>query len=116
MWFWILLMIWLASVACIPHMLLLNKRPTATLAWLWAMLLFPGFGAALYLAIGSERVKRRRRTRRQGFRAKDRLASARAGTAQDAETQANEQKLAPDDRALLNGLGKITQLPLATAS
>ena len=52
MGFWILLTIWLASVACIPHMLLLNKRPTATLAWLWAILLIPGLGAALYLAIG----------------------------------------------------------------
>ncbi len=116
MWFWILLTIWLASVACIPHMLLLNKRPTATLAWLWAMLLIPGFGAALYLAIGSERVKRRRRTRRQGFRAKDRLASARDDAAQAAESLAKEQKLAPPDQVLLQGLGKITQLPLATAS
>jgi cardiolipin synthase len=116
MWFWILLTIWLASVACIPHMLLLNKRPTATLAWLWAMLLFPGVGAALYLAIGSERVKRRRRTQRQGFRAKERLSSARKGTAHEAEILAREQKLRADEQALLSGLGRITQLPLATAS
>src|ERR1700761_4689961 len=103
MWFWILLTIWLASVACIPHMLLLNKRPTATLAWLWAMLLFPGVGAALYLAIGSERVKRRRRDRRKGFRAKNRLASARKDAAQEAHLLAQEQKLAPADQALLHG-------------
>jgi cardiolipin synthase len=116
MGYWILLIFWLAGWTCIPHMLLLNKRPTATLAWLWAILLIPVFGAGLYLAIGSERVKRNRRSKRQGFRAKDHLASGRKGTAQSAELLAREQKLEPDDRALLAGLGKITQLPLATAS
>jgi cardiolipin synthase len=82
MGYWILLIVWLAGWTCIPHMLLLNKRPTATLAWLWAILLIPVFGAGLYLAIGSERVKRNRRSRRKGFRAKDHLASGRKGTAQ----------------------------------
>ncbi len=37
-----------------------NKSPNATLAWLWALLLFPFFGAMFYLLIGSERVARRR--------------------------------------------------------
>ncbi len=37
-----------------------NKSPNATLAWLWALLLFPFLGAMFYLLIGSERVARRR--------------------------------------------------------
>lgn len=37
-----------------------TKSPSATLAWLWALLLFPVFGALLYMLIGSERVARRR--------------------------------------------------------
>lgn len=41
MWEWILEGFWVVGLLCIPHLLLLNKRPTATLAWLWAILLFP---------------------------------------------------------------------------
>jgi cardiolipin synthase len=44
---WLLFMVWLAGWSCIPHLLLLNKRPTATLAWLWAILLFPAIGPIL---------------------------------------------------------------------
>jgi cardiolipin synthase len=66
--------LWLFSLACIPHLLLLNKRPTATLAWLWALLLFPGIGAVFYLAVGTERVKRRRKRRQRSFRRQRRLA------------------------------------------
>ena len=36
------------------------KSPPATLAWLWALLLFPIVGAVFYLLIGSERVVRSR--------------------------------------------------------
>ncbi len=66
----LLVIVWGFSFACIPHLLLLNKRPTATLAWLWALLLFPGVGALLYLAVGTERVRRRRRQRQRSFRRK----------------------------------------------
>lgn len=116
MWVWIFFSLWLASWLCIPHLLLLNKRPTATLAWLWAIFLFPIVGALLYLAIGSEQVKQRRKERTEDFRAKDRLASARSGTAKNAALLSEEKKLSPDDRALLKGLSTITQLPPATAS
>ena len=45
----------------LPHLLSQRtKSPNATLAWLWAILLFPGLGGLLYLLIGSERVKRQR--------------------------------------------------------
>ena len=116
MWLGLLIAVWVASWACIPHLLLLNKRPTATLAWLWAILLFPVFGAGLYLAIGSERVKRQRRRRRQAFRADDRMVSGRDDTEEAAAQQIEETSLTPEERARLHALSKITQLPLATAS
>jgi cardiolipin synthase A/B len=71
-----LAILWGISFACIPHLLLLNKRPTATLAWLWALLLFPGLGALLYLAVGTERVRRRRKRRQRSFRRKKGLADS----------------------------------------
>ena len=51
----------------IPHLLGLRKRPAATLAWLWGILLFPYLGALLYWAIGTDRFKRKRLRRRQEF-------------------------------------------------
>ncbi len=51
----------LLQLALIPRLLAQRcKSPNATLAWLWALLLFPGVGAFFYLLIGSERVARRR--------------------------------------------------------
>jgi cardiolipin synthase len=116
MWVWILLVLWLSSWLCIPHLLLLNKRPTATLAWLWAILLFPVVGAGLYLAIGSEQVARRRQERGEDFRASEPLTTARANTARDAASLEEEKALGENDRLLLRGLSTITRLPLATAS
>jgi cardiolipin synthase len=116
MWLWFIGAVWLGSWLCIPHLLLLNKRPTATLAWLWAILLFPVVGAGLYLAIGSERVQRLRQDRKEKFRAQDRLASARDGTAETSAILAREKSLDVSDRALLQGLAFMTQMPLATAS
>ncbi len=47
--------------ALVPHLLAQrNKSPNATLAWLWAILLFPVVGGVAYFLMGSERVYRRR--------------------------------------------------------
>ena len=47
--------------ALIPHLLAQRcKPPGSTLAWLWALLLFPGIGAIFYILIGNERVPRKR--------------------------------------------------------
>ena len=116
MWVWILLALWLTSWLCIPHLLLLNKRPTATLAWLWAILLFPVVGAGLYLAIGSEQVARRRQEKGEDFRAKKRLKDEQAETAEGVAGLKKEKALDESDQLLLQGLSAITQLPLATAS
>jgi len=56
---------WIVSLVTIPFILLSNKRPAGVLAWLWAVLLFPYFGAFCYLVFGSERVYRRHLRRRR---------------------------------------------------
>jgi cardiolipin synthase len=116
MWLWIVAALWVGSWFCIPHLLLLNKRPTATLAWLWAILLFPIVGAGLYLAIGSERVRRLRKERREEFIAQDQLASGRAGATEASLALSGDKEIDPDAHALLKSLENITRLPLATVS
>jgi cardiolipin synthase len=111
MWFWwILDCAWVLGLLCIPHLLLLNKRPTATLAWLWAILLFPVIGPALYLMIGSERIKRARIRRRRSFRGKGRFAAA-----EGRHGGAEVEPLSPEAQRLFRGLSAITQLPMTTA-
>ena len=49
-----------ATWAFIPHLLLLKKRPSATLAWLWAIMFIPFVGPFVYFFFGTDRLKRRR--------------------------------------------------------
>ena len=114
MWVWILAGLWAASWLCIPHLLLLNKRPTATLAWLWAIFLFPVVGAALYLAIGSERVARRRQERGEDFRAQGDRIGVHALVSRAASPLI--EKLSADDRLLLRGFVGHYPITPATAS
>ncbi len=113
MWFWLLVLVWAAGPACIPHLLLLNKRPTATLAWLWALLLFPFFGTVLYLMIGSEQVKRRRMNRRVEFRQKNQWFSARSHAG---KAWSKKKSIAIKAQTLFDTLSNITQLPVCTVS
>ena len=55
------------SLLTIPHLLFRKKHPAATLAWLWAIILFPLAGAFFYLLIGTDRLKRKRLHRRASF-------------------------------------------------
>ncbi len=94
---------WLA----IPHVLLAGKRPAATLAWVWSILLFPYLGAIAYFAFGADRIKRRR-LRRIAHRAiPEHDQSPRASSALEAA--------APQIQALLKGLVNINRIPLSTA-
>jgi cardiolipin synthase len=94
---------WLA----IPHVLLARKRPAATLAWVWSILLFPYLGAAVYYAIGSDRIKRKRlkRVARKPVPEQGESPHARTGLL----------SAAPEDKALLTGLTNINRIPLSTA-
>jgi cardiolipin synthase len=103
----VLVLLWVFSFACIPHLLLLNKRPTATLAWLWALFLFPGIGAVFYLAVGTERVKRRRRRRQRSFRRQRSLA----GEVSPAESTLDHLIEDSPVRDLLKTTSRIIGLP-----
>lgn len=64
---WSLLYVALA-VWLIPYIILQRKEPAATIAWIFAILFIPVLGAVLYLAIGSDRMARRARKRRERTR------------------------------------------------
>lgn len=64
---WSLLYVVLA-VWLIPYILLQRKEPAATIAWIYAILFIPVLGAVAYLAIGSDRMARRARRRRERTR------------------------------------------------
>ena len=65
-----LLFFYLLSWSAIPHLLLLDKRPAATLSWLLALLFFPP-SLFLYLLIGTDRLRRQRLARFRDSVAKD---------------------------------------------
>ncbi len=85
------------------HLLWLRKRPAATLAWAWGILLFPYLGSLLYWAIGTERLRRKRIRRRAGFQ------SFRAGrrSAQMAEAEA---LMAPQDIAFARLIARLNDI------
>jgi cardiolipin synthase len=104
---WVLIVGYLASVAALPHVLLAKKRPVATLAWVWFILLVPFFGIAAYFAFGADRMKRRRlrRAARTNFPAHGESDEAKALLAEQREPV----------RHLLRSLAVINQVPPATA-
>lgn len=51
---------YLLTWGTIPHILLRNKPPASTLAWIWAVLLFPYAGPVFYFVFGTDRLVRQR--------------------------------------------------------
>ncbi len=111
----LLLVCYFATWGFIPHLLLLKKRPSATLAWLWAILFIPLLGAAAYFAIGTHRLKRRRLKRRHLFSARTSRHSVPAGTTDEASA-ALLQELPRHDRQFLQLISRINQLPPSSAA
>jgi cardiolipin synthase len=111
----LLLVGYLATWGFIPHLLLLKKRPAATLAWLWAIVFIPFLGALAYFAIGTDRLKRRRLKRRSLFSARASRQPVPAGTTDDATT-ALVRQLPRRERQFLQLLSRITQLPVSSAA
>lgn len=109
----VLLLCYLASWAFIPHLLLLKKRPAATLAWLWAILFIPLLGAAAYFLIGTDRLKRLRLKRRNLFSARTSRQRAPAGTTDEA-TGRLLATLPRRDRQFLQLLSRINQVPVSS--
>jgi cardiolipin synthase len=110
----VLLLCYCATWATIPHLLLLKKRPTATLAWLWAILFIPFLGSLFYCLFGTDRLKRRRLKHRSRFSAQP-SGQRTPASATDASTAALIQILPDRDRCFLQLLSRINQLPVSSA-
>jgi cardiolipin synthase len=110
-----LLLCYFATWAFIPHLLLLKKRPSATLAWLWAIVFIPFVGALAYVAIGTDRLKRRRLRRRQLHSTRSLRHAALAGAPEEA-TAALVARLSTPERQFLQLISRINQLPPSSAA
>ncbi|WP_414660605.1 cardiolipin synthase [Horticoccus sp. 23ND18S-11] len=110
----VLLVCYFAGWALIPHLLLLKKRPTATLAWLWAIIFIPIVGALAYLAIGTDRLKRRRLKRRNLFSARSSRQRSPVGSTDEGTNQLLHG-LPRRDRQFLQLVSRINQLSVSSA-
>jgi cardiolipin synthase len=110
-----LLIGYFATWGFIPPLLLLKKRPTATLAWLWAIVFIPFLGALAYFAIGTDRLKRQRLKRRNLFSARASRQPVPASSTDDA-TARLLQGLPRPDRQFLQLLSRINQLPVSSTT
>jgi cardiolipin synthase len=84
--------VWLSYLltwAVIPHVLLRNKPPVSTLAWIWAVILFPYIGPLFYFIFGTERIERKK------LRASKEMAASGAR---------EERKITARTRQLVDGL------------
>ena len=110
----IFLLCYFGTWAFIPHLLLLKKRPSATLAWLWAIIFIPLLGAAVYFAIGTDRLKRLRLKRRNIFSARDSRLQVPSEATDEASTTL-VQTLPRRAQQFLRMLSRINQLPMSSA-
>ena len=110
----LLLAVYFAPWAFLPHLLLLKKRPAATLAWLWAIVFIPYVGALAYFALGTDRLKRRRLRRRSLYSARSTRSSA-PETTTDPATARMLERVSMRDRQFFQLLSRINQLPVSSA-
>jgi cardiolipin synthase len=110
----VLVLCYFATWTTVPHLLLLKKRPTATLAWLWAILFMPFVGALFYCLFGTDRLKRRRLKHRTRFSARPSGQRVPA-SATDEATAALIEGLPARDRRFLQLLSRLNQLPVSSA-
>lgn len=81
---------YLLSWGLIPFILVRNKPPVSTLAWVWSVILFPYVGPIAFLVFGTDRVVRKR---------------LRAGRELSAASARGEKQITPKTRALMEELG-----------
>ena len=80
---------YLLSWGLIPFILLRNKPPVSTLAWVWSVILFPYVGPIAFLVFGTDRVVRKR---------------LRAGREMSAAASRGEKQITPKTRELMDDL------------
>jgi len=97
--------------ATIPHILTRNKPPASTLAWVWAVILFPYVGPLFYFAFGTDRLVRQklRATRRMD------AAGARGERRINADTRAVLENLPVEERANIELLSELNEYAVSCA-
>lgn len=102
---------YLLTWAVIPHVLLRNKPPVSTLAWIWAVILFPYIGPLFYFFFGTERIERKK------LRANREMAAT--GVREERKITAATRELVdalPDDqRTGLELLSEINEFAISSA-
>lgn len=102
---------YLLTWTVIPHVLLRNKPPVSTLAWIWAVILFPFLGPFFYLIFGTERIQRKK------LRASQEMAAS--GTREErkitARTRALVDSLPDTERASVELLSRINEFAISSA-
>jgi cardiolipin synthase len=94
----------------IPHIFLRNKPPVSTLAWIWAVILFPYVGPLFYFVFGTERIERKK------LRARHEMAAsgARAERRVTAFTLALLEALPEAERTAVELLSNINELVVSS--
>ena len=97
--------------ALIPFILLRNKPPVSTLAWIWAVILFPYIGPLAYVLLGDERLARKK------LRANRQLAQKGARTERTitAPTRALLEHLPADERIDVETLSRLNDVAVSGA-
>ena len=109
---WSLLWIgYLATWATIPHILWRNKPPASTLAWIWAVILFPYGGTIFYFVFGTDRLVRQklRATREMD------ASGGRAERRVSADTEASLEHLTPQERQHAQLLSHLHEYAISCA-
>ncbi|MEO5717631.1 MAG: cardiolipin synthase [Chthoniobacterales bacterium] len=102
---------YLLTWAAIPHILLRNKPPASTLAWVWAVILFPYVGPFFYLLFGTDRLVRQKL---RATRAMDALG-AREERKITAHTEALVEKLPPTEQPIIDLLSRLNEFAVSAA-
>jgi cardiolipin synthase len=99
-----LLLFYLLTLAFIPWILLAGKRPVSTLAWIWAVILFPFAGPLAFLLFGVDRITRPRRRQQRELR-------------HERESSPDEAPpIEKDDASLFRALSELSGFPTSTAT
>ena len=102
---------YLLTWASIPVILMRKKAPVSTLAWIWAVILFPYLGPIFYFIFGDEHLVRKK------LRASRELSHSgeREERKITAQTRALLEWLHPDERSGIETLSRINDVAASSA-
>ncbi|MEP6672528.1 MAG: cardiolipin synthase [Chthoniobacter sp.] len=92
--------------AAIPFILLAQKRPVSTLAWVWTVILFPFIGPIAYLLFGLDRLTRRRQCHHDAITSRCQARGRKVGPKVD---------IPPRDAPLFQTLECLAEIPVSSA-